>query len=155
MKIKAYTLMEVTVAMLLSAICISICYTAYGLIGDYYRVFHQKNQVADQVLFLRHALEKDFLKSSMILKQENGFELQVDTTKIIYAFDEQSIVRKYGVVRIDTFKLATKELLTLFEGKEGLAQDTIDEVHLKIFLDQQTLTNIQLHKLYSAKDLFH
>ena len=42
-KINAYTLMEVTVAMLLSAICIGIAYSAYDIIGNYYRSFQQKN----------------------------------------------------------------------------------------------------------------
>lgn len=153
-KIKAYTLMEVTVAMLLSAICISICYTAYGIIGDYYHLFHQKNQLADQVISLRHALEKDFLKSSLVLKQEDGFELLVDTTKIHYAFDEHMVLRKLGALHTDTFKLEIQNLKTYFERSEVMEIAIIDQVDFTVFLDKNTSTAIQVKKLYSAKDLF-
>lgn len=155
LKIRAYTLMEVTVAMLLSAICISICYTAYGIIGDYYHLFHQKNESADQVLSLKHALEKDFLKSNYILKQEDGFELLIDTTKIHYSFEEQAVLRKFGAIHTDTFKLQTKALKATFEGKELLEIDTIDQVSFTILLDKNTFTTIEVNKWYSAQNLFH
>lgn len=146
--------MEVTVAMLLSAICISICYTAYSIIGDYYRLFHQKNETADQVLSLRHVLEKDFLKSSYILKQEDGFELLIDTTKIHYTFDEHAVLRKFGEIHTDTFKVETQNLKTYFDGVELMEIDTIDQIGFTILLAKNTPTTIQLNKLYSAKDLF-
>ncbi len=155
MKIKAYTLMEVTVAMLLSAICISICYMAYSLIGDYYRVFHQKNQTAAELLLLKQGLEKDFLRGKVIIKEENGFQVQLDTTKISYSFDGELVLRTYGLMHSDTFKLANKDLIATFEGKALANQDTLDEVSFKLFLDKQTPTIIHLNKHYSAVDLFH
>jgi hypothetical protein len=62
-RIEAYTLMEVAVAMLLAAVCISICYTAYGMIGNYFSVFEKKNNVAQQVLALQRTMDNDIQRS--------------------------------------------------------------------------------------------
>lgn len=155
MKIKAYTLFEVTIAMLLSAICIAICYSAYGIIAKYYAGFQQKNQTADVVLTLRHVLERDFLKSNMVLKNEEGVELQQDSSKTYYIFSPDAVLRKSGELHTDTFKLKPSEVGFFFEGREVLEPDTIDELRFKMNLDQRIQVPIQLSKTYSAQNLFN
>lgn len=153
-KIEAYTLLEVTVAMLLSAICITICYSAYGIIGKYYASFQQKNQTADVVLSLRHVLERDFLKSKLVLKNDNGIELQQDSSKIYYIFNPDAVLRKLDEIHTDTFKLKSSELNFFFEGQEIIEPDTIDELRFKALLDQRISAPIQVNKFYSAENLF-
>lgn len=155
MKIKAYTLLEVTIAMLLSAICIAICYSAYDIVGKYYASFQQKNQNADVVLSLRHVLQRDFLKSNAVLKSEEGVELQLDSSKIYYIFNPDAVLRKMDELHTDTFKLKSNEVNFFFEGHEVLAPDTIDELRFKMVLDQKTTVPIQLNKAYSAVNLFN
>ncbi len=155
MKIKAYTLFEVTIAMLLSAICIAICYSAYGIIAKYYVGFQQKNQTADAVLTLRHVLEKDFLKSNIVLKNEEGLEMQQDSSKIYYIFNPDAVLRKIDELHTDTFKLKPIEVGCFFEGREVLEPDTIDELRFKMDLAQHVLVPIQLNKTYSAQNLFN
>lgn len=154
MKIKAYTLMEVTVAMLLSAICMSICYTAYYIITGYYTSFHQKNKTANEVLVLRHMLEGDFLKSRLVFRTEDSITLQVDTTKIYYVFTKDGILRKFGALPIDTFKLQSADLKTHFEHQEVLDTGIIDRLNFTVLLAGKLAVPIQIHTFYSAKDLF-
>lgn len=156
MKIKAYTLLEVTIAMLLSAICIAICYSAYDIVGKYYASFQQKNQTADVVLSLRHVMQRDFLKSNTVLKSEEGVELQLDdSSKIYYIFNSDAILRKMNEAHTDTFKLKSNEVNFFFEGHEVIEPDTIDELRFKMILDQRTAVPIQLNKTYSAANLFN
>ena len=154
MKIKAYTLMEVTVAMLISAICISICYTAYALVGDYYKAFAHKNETVDRLLSLRHVIQADFTKSKNILRSSDGFTLAQDSIFIHYQFAEKGILRKLGEVHTDTFDLKFALLETYFEQVEALEADTIDQVRFTVFLDKQFPVKMQFDKYYSAQDLF-
>jgi prepilin-type N-terminal cleavage/methylation domain-containing protein len=154
MKIKAFTLMEVTVAMLISAICITVCYTAYSIIANYYSSFQLKNQAADHVLSLKQVMEIDFLKSNCLLKTEDGIELLQDSTAIQYTFTNSTVLRKLGVLHTDTFKVQYSNLKTYFETNEIVETDTIDRVNFTVLLNQ-TSVPIQINKYYSAKDLFH
>jgi hypothetical protein len=147
--------MEVTVAMLLSAIAISICYTAYGLISNYYTAFHQKNQTADELIDLKHAMELDFNKSPVVLKSDSGITLLVDSINIHYIFLDQKILRKLSNKHTDTFKLEHNSLTTSFEAQQVLAADTIDQLNFNVLVPKKTNIPIQVNKFYSAKDLFN
>ncbi|KQR70894.1 hypothetical protein [Pedobacter sp. Leaf176] len=154
-KIKAYTLMEVTIAMLLSAICISICYSAYGIIGSYYRTFQLKNETADAALSLRHVLEKDFLKSKLVLSTDSGLMMQQDSSTILYTFREKAILRELPELHTDTFKISYSGLQFFFEGEILEQKDTVDRMDLEILLDKAAVAKIRVEKKYSAENLFH
>lgn len=154
-KIKAYTLMEVTIAMLLSAICISICYSAYGIIGSYYQTFKLKNETADAALSLRHVLEKDFLKSKLVLSTDSGLMMQRDSSTILYTFREKAILRELPELHTDTFKVSYSGLQFFFEGEILEQKDTVDRMDLEILLDKAAVAKIRVEKKYSAENLFH
>ncbi|MBB2145789.1 hypothetical protein GM921_09845 [Pedobacter sp. LMG 31464] len=152
-KIKAYTLLEVTVAMLLSAICITICYSAYGIIGKYYTVFQAKNQQATEVLGLKQVLARDFLKSRFVLKSEDGFELIRDSVLIRYSFSAGHVLRQLNTLHTDTFHLEPSELLCFFEGRPVDVPDTVDQVQFKLSLAKGVRIPLQVNKVYSAENL--
>jgi len=154
MKIKAYTIMEVTVAMLLSAICISICYTAYAIISNYYASFQKKNETTAIFLSLKQVLERDFLNSSTVLKIENGIELDLDSTKIDYLFTEKAILRKLNTLHTDTFKLQANEVTVFFEGIEVEKGNPVDELNFSTTLGKDVKVPVQIKKIYSAENLF-
>lgn len=153
MKIKAYTLLEVTIAMLLSAICITICYTVYGIVTSYYITFHEKNEVADGIMSLKYSLAHDFSKGKYVFKSDSGLTVQVDTTKIFYSFSNQQVLRKMNELHTDTFKVQAGLLLTYFENVEVNSADTIDQINFSVLL-KGTIIPIQVNKYYSATDLF-
>lgn len=154
MKIRAYTLMEVTIALLISAICITICYTAYSLIGDYFKAFSRKNEIADRVISLRHVIQADFLRSNHVIKSEDGFILSQDSIFIHYQFVEKGILRQFGKLHTDTFALKFAMLETYFEQQEAFETDTIDQVKFTVFLDKNMPVSMQFDKYYSAQNLF-
>ncbi len=154
-KIKAYTLMEVTVAMLLSAITITICYTAYGIMTNYFKTFHDKNATADEVLTFRHVLDSDVQKSNYLLKTTKGFELLQDSTHINYLVNDDYVLRQLNELRTDTFKLKVAELKSFFEYKEIMEPDTIDQINFKLFIQKDVPITIQINKYYSAAALFN
>lgn len=153
-KIKAYTLIEVAVAMLLAGICISICYTAYGIIDNYYQSFQQKNQATDQVLSLKHVLEKDFLQSKAVLKNGEGIKLNQDSVTINYLFEQQYILREINELHTDTFKIASQNLQLSFEGAEVQEDGLVDEIKFTAILAKGIVVPLQVNKRYSSENLF-
>lgn len=153
-KINAFTLFEVTFAMLLSALCIAVCYTAYGLIGDYYLHFREKNEQTDGVLALRHVLERDFLKSNAIVRSDKGFDVFLDSTTFKYSFNEGFVTRSIEALHTDTFKLKTESLIGYFEGNEIKQADTLDQIRFTIRFKSSLAIPIEINKMYSATDLY-
>jgi len=154
-KIRAYTILEVTVAMLLSAICISICYTAYGIIATYYTKFQQKNESADAVLSMKQVLCKDIAKATVLLQLRDGMLCQSDSTRVSYLFEDDYILRQVDPGRIDTLKVAVSDLYMVFEGVEVSEADTVDLVKFKVELPNQAKIPMVFSKHYSSQNLFH
>lgn len=153
-KLSAYTLMEITVAMLLSAIVISVCYTAYGLIDNYYQTFRLKNESHDQVLALRHVLIKDFASHSIIIAGDNGIELIGDSIRVGYVFEEGQVIKEIKNVHTDTFRLSPSSLILKFDGKEIKAGDTINELDFFVQIDKGVEIPMNFRRVYSAVQLF-
>lgn len=151
--IKAYTLMEMTVAMLLAAISITICYSAYGIVSGYFIGFQQKNKQAQDVLMFTHAMERDLQRCNLVLRLEDGVELQCDSVNVNYHFAGKYILRVLGEFKTDTIQLEHTSVLAFFEGSEVNTTDTIDRINLSIVLAQKPIP-LQFRKNYSSANLF-
>ena len=152
-KIKAYTLMEVTVAMLLSAITIAICYAVYTIMTGYFSSFKDKTNEAEELLYFKHVMERDIQRSNHLLYNENSIEMLGDSTSINYIFTDSSILRNLNTQRTDTFKVVAVDLKVFFEQQEILMPDTIDRLSFDLRLGK-TKIPLQFNKFYSANDLF-
>jgi len=153
-KIEAYTLMEIAVAMLLAALCISICYTAYGLIGNYFNAFEKKNNSAQLVLGLQRAMDRDIDRARFLLRTGDGLEVHQDSLLVRYHFDGELISREVEGLRTDSFTLVPTEIAFHFEGREAVEGDTIDRVGFMLALEKGGKVPIVFKKAYSAQDLF-
>lgn len=153
-RIEAYTLMEVAVAMLLAAICISICYTAYGLIGDYFNAFEKKNSSEQTALSLRHAMNTDIGKCGYLIRIEDGIEAHQDSLLVRYHFGAAAVSREISGLRTDSFKLVASDIGFGFEGHDALAGDTLDRLSFVLSLEKGVKVPLLFKKAYSAQDLF-
>jgi len=153
-KVSAFTLMEITVAMLISAICITICYSAYGLIQGYYIRFEEKNKTSSLVMDLKHVLERDFLKAIHIIRTENGLEVQQDSLNIDYSFQDKQILRQIKSLHTDTFTMPAQKIDFYFEGHVANIADTVDQLNLILQMNKDVQVPVQINKYYSSADLF-
>lgn len=153
-KLAAFTLMEVTVAMLISGLVITICYTAYGLIQGYYMRFGEKNKASSLVLDLKHVLERDFIKAVHIIRTEDGFVVRQDSLVVNYIFNDKQVLREVKDLHTDTFAMPVQKMDFYFEGHEVHTADTVDQVNLELQMNKDTKVPVQLNKYYSSADLF-
>ena len=155
-KINAFTIMEVTVAMLIAALVIGMTYTAYSVVSRSYQSFHQKNDDIAELLQLDHLLKRDFAQADTILKTANGLTFKNATHTIDYEIDSSLVIRTSAIT--DTFKVKVSGISTLFEeqpvtnNSDVTEPNRIDELEFQV-LFQDKIIPYHYYKTYSAANL--
>jgi len=155
-KVKAFTILEVTIAMLIAGLLIAITYTSYSIIIKSYKSFTAKNQNIAVLVSLDHVLRRDFDRADMVLKTSNGIALKNSSQVITYTFSPDFVTRETG--KIDTFKVQAQEMKAGFENipVEELQttgeQNRLDELAF-ILIFQNEKIPFHYRKLYSSDNL--
>jgi len=160
-KIEAFTILEVTITMLIAGIVISIAYTAYGIISKSFLEFKSKNEDMAMIANIDHLLKRDFDRADMILSGNSGIELrQYGKSVIYYEFANAYIVRKS--ITTDTFKVVSRDVKMYFEHQAmnssedmdttDAGSNRIDELSFMIDYKDETIS-CHFYKQYSSVNL--
>jgi Tfp pilus assembly protein PilE len=155
-KVKAFTILEVTITMLITALLIGITYTSYSIIVKSYHSFTAKNEEMAVLVTLDHLLKRDFGQAESIFKDQDGIVLTSNDKTIKYEFKPDYMVRT--AARIDTFKVQTEGLNTTFESipvnetQETEEENRIDEVAFILVYKNEKIP-YHYHKSYSSVNL--
>jgi len=112
-KIKAYTISELTIALVVTGIVISIAGSVLFLIKKQYDNYEEKNKAVYQLNLLEYLLEKDFAKADSIFWKEEEVTLFQQIDKIKYRFEYEYIIRDQKIVS-DTFYFQADDINTVF-----------------------------------------
>jgi Tfp pilus assembly protein PilE len=155
-RVKAFTILEVTITMLIAGLLIGITYTSYSIIVKSYRSFTLKNDDMAVLVSLDHLLKRDFERAEVIVKDHDGIVLTANDKVIRYGFKPDYIIR--SSTRVDTFKVQTQNVTTIFENaeinevQETEEQNRIDELGFTLLFQNQKIP-YHYHKLYSSVNL--
>ncbi len=155
-RLKAFTIIEVTITMLVSAILIGITYTSYSIVSKSYRSFNVKNDDMAALETLDGLLKKDFIKAEIILKDSTGISFNSPGHIVKYIFAPDFIVRTSGIT--DTFKIATEKINTSFEkqpvNEVNLSdeQNRLDELDIDMIFQNEKIP-YHYYKQYSSVNL--
>lgn len=154
-KLPAYTILEVIITMLITAILVGITYTAYTIVSQSYLSFNSKHSELGTVLQLDKLLKKDFSRPGLIFKTSNGIDLKGDSLMVSYSFLPDQVLRTQGVT--DTFKVKTTSMAMLFEGQpvEMTAPEPgtlLDELTLELIIGKEKIP-YHYYKTYSSAEL--
>ncbi|MFD2162271.1 type II secretion system protein J [Paradesertivirga mongoliensis] len=152
-KLNAFTIIEVTVSMLLATISIVIAYTAYRVVSNSYRQFDKKNKTISEFTLTDKMLKRDISLSTKVLRATDGFLLTMPEGEVRYQFQPDYILRNQYNLRTDTLFIRSSELLSVFEQKEVFEGDLVDKISFKIALEDKTIP-LSYTKKYSAEELF-
>jgi Tfp pilus assembly protein PilE len=156
LKVKAFTILEVSITMLITGLLIAITYTSYSIIVKSNLQFTTKNDEMAVLVSLDHLLKRDFDRAESVYKNESGIYLNSGGTAINYEFTPGYIVRHSS--RIDTFKVQIQDIITSFENsplteiQETEEQNRVDELGFTLTYKGAQIPYIY-HKLYSSADL--
>jgi len=145
-RIKAFTLMEVVLAMMLAAIVIGMAYTAFGLFVKMYGGYRQKNLGHADLQWMREALQRDMERAKVVRLE--GDKIFMDS--LAYQVGKDVLLRESSG-RVDSFKLKELRVRGSFEGMplyEGLA----DRLVLG-FAQDSVWMELNAEKQYAADEL--
>jgi prepilin-type N-terminal cleavage/methylation domain-containing protein len=149
-RVKAFTIMEVTITMLIAAILMAITYTTYSIVSRSYLSFNTKNKNMAELQQLDKLLKRDFDRAENIQKISKGIQIENTRQVITYEFNPDFIVRTALIT--DTFKVKTDSLNMSFEGQSAGEQSRLDELSFTLVFQKE---NIPYHyyKQYSSVNL--
>ncbi|MBS7562776.1 hypothetical protein KHS38_00020 [Mucilaginibacter sp. Bleaf8] len=147
--------MELTIAMLISAIVIAMTYTAYSMMSKAYAGFTRKNDKMAVVVRLDELLQKDFERSESIMYKQDSLIFTKPGQQVRYHFDQNHVIRAATVP--DTFQLQTTKPLLYYEQTPVVEEEAslsipIDELTLTVILNDQQFP-YRYRKLYSSENL--
>lgn len=138
-KLKAFTLIEVLVTMLLTTIIIGIIYYAYEVVQKQFIHNKTNDEGITQLSMLNYLLEKDFNESAEVIAANNGITfLYNDLKSINYEFDEEYILRNTENVT-DTFKIAVENATQLFLESLVNKGDLVDRLEMDLKYSKESL----------------
>ena len=168
-RVNAFTIVELSVSMAVSAIVIMMAYTVYTILGKGYKDFNVKNQEFSVLLRADELLKRDFSDANIILLTDRGILIKKNDLNIInYYFNDNEMIRKSTTV--DTFKFRASQKDFTFESKAVyknietsktgnaltntfiLENYRIDEMKF-IIIFRNELIPFSYHKHYSSSDL--
>ncbi|MHA7057053.1 PulJ/GspJ family protein [Aquimarina sp. M1] len=140
-KIKAFTLTEMMVVIVLSAIVVGLAFTILGIVQNNMRSIENNYEYKSQIQSLEVALTVDFNRYPRIQlnPNENILRFSSPIQERVYTFSSDSISND-----IDLFILKTKDIIYYFEGEEVTTGD-IDAI--KLTFDKTT----DLHRIFIYK----
>lgn len=106
-RVKAFTIIEIGIAMLLSAVLILMCYKAYNIIDkEIFSISSKANKNLEE-LTLRKLITRDVLEANRVLVTPNGFKCVNTSFVAEYKFEDSLLIRSN--VHLDTFRYEKME----------------------------------------------
>jgi hypothetical protein len=157
-RIQAFTIMEVTIAMLLSVIVIGITYTVFSIVTLSHHKYSLKHEEMAKVLQLDELLHKDFDRAEIVLKDTDGIAIKNKNRLTRYRFYGDYILRVGSTT--DTFKVKSDSVITSFENQVinspgiSVEQNRLDELDIQLTLQNEKIP-YYYRKIYSSVNLIN
>ena len=148
-KIRAFTIIELVVVMILSSIIIGIIYSAYQIVNSQYGNYIKANKQITSEAVLTMLLNKDFAAAHFIKKEgERIFFFDIENKVKSYHFGDDFIVRNSNAV-VDTFFIRALNIETLFLNQSPhFYNGLIDELYFESATFGERI--FRFKKLYAA-----
>lgn len=152
-RVAAYTILEMTIAMLLAAIAIGITYTALSMVSSSYKRFDQNNKELAALVLVNRLLRSDIQRAALVSGSAEGVDIKDSTGTISYKFAEGYILRDQYQTGRDTFYVPNSNLRVFFENKEVTAEGLpLDQITFSGTLGSLPVPFV-FHKHYSSTEL--
>ncbi len=144
-QLKAFTLLELLVGMILSGIVLTATFTAYRITTKQYETYREKSKSITEISFFVSQLQVDFSNATTITQHsENTIHLQSDKRKLEYIFSAKHVLRN-DFQQIDTFHVAVQGIESLYKSQKVNDENSeLDELHIRVTFEGKTENKIYL-----------
>jgi prepilin-type N-terminal cleavage/methylation domain-containing protein len=119
-KLRAFTLMELMIGMIVSSIVTGMCYSGYMLISRQYQDYHKLKEQVNESMQLYTVLANDIAKSRSVLYANEHLQLEGDSVSLNYFFTDDCILRNVNEIT-DTFRYAATDIQAVPVAEKGNA----------------------------------
>lgn len=128
-RISAFTLIELTVVMLISGFLFGIAYFSLQLFQNRYQHFSVETEKLMEIGRLTYLLNNDFNQAQVIIADREDIVFQMDSSTVHYQFLPEYSLRKQQSVVTDTFWIVSEGKRMHLLGKEKVSETgLIDEL---------------------------
>jgi hypothetical protein len=153
-KLKAFTILEVLVAMVISTLVIGGSFLAYEMTYKQYKHYEEVSSCTNEAVSFHAALEKDMENAETVRVTDKGLECLKKGEKIDYDFSGEYVLRKLTLVT-DTFHVKNdSNLFSLGSQEQKVSGALIDKVCFRIDLKGEK-QEVALSKHYGADGLMN
>lgn len=154
-RIKAFTILELTVAMLIASLCFAIVFKAFNILSGTLYFASEKNRNVSNLVLADKLLCKDFADHGMrISRSFEGLEFRSKNREVNYVFTDDYVLRRQDNAGPDTLHIPVKNIRSSFEMRESVPGELTDEFVLQTELKGQEI-NLSYLKKYSSEELFN
>jgi prepilin-type N-terminal cleavage/methylation domain-containing protein len=151
-KIKAFTLIELIVVMLIGTIVVVFLWTGYEFINKNYSRWTGKNQQVLDLIGFERLFRKDIRNSAVVKMGHNYFSLTGDLENIEYHFLSNVVVRKAND-QADTIRCDVASYEVTYLNEECNNEKFICEINMITRLNGKEVS-LSFCKDYDAKFLY-
>jgi type II secretory pathway component PulJ len=152
-RLKAFTLFELVIGMLLSAVVIGMVYSGYGIIVKIYDKHLITSRAQSELMMMEATLQRDL--DEAVTVQADGQRIQMmdslGSPAVSYLVSENQLIRNSSLA--DTFRLDQLTVSFCFESAE-VQRGLTDQLNMKFSFSEKA-QGITIHKKYSAQQLFN
>lgn len=146
-KLKAFTLLELSVVMVIAGLVFAISFSAYNIINRQYTEFKNTSEKILDISMITSILTKEFSEAGEIRKTGNELLLtKTDGNRIIYRFESDALIRKDNEVE-DKFENIVNEKISFLGAEQTESNGLVDELYFEIGKDAFPL---HVKKYYAA-----
>ena len=150
MKLRSFTLLELLVTFLISAIVLTLAMYTLNSFKKITFVFGLQQQTLHRVATLHRLLTQDFSQCEKLIRTRNGITAHFPKRNIEYHFTrDEYIMRKQSKIE-EEFPFFADEMHVKYAGKPVfLTTDLIDELSFEIEIEGEYLP-FHFYKVYAA-----
>lgn len=151
-QLKAFTLLELLVAMAITGIVVSIAGLAFSLLDKQVSGYRSESALVNSVFALHGRMQRDIMDAASVNKDEQDIIIERrNRTVIKYTFGDKYVLFAANE-RTDTFFVAAENIKAFFMQEE--AEGLIDELYFEAKVNDQKET-FHYTKQYTAGELMN
>nr|WP_321355533.1 prepilin-type N-terminal cleavage/methylation domain-containing protein [uncultured Draconibacterium sp.] len=154
-RIRAYTLIELTVSLIVGSLLIIFIWTGYYFITKHYNEWNNKNQWVREIALLDQQLRSDIKKADVVLNNRNEINIYTeDTIKLTYMINDNSIIRNTNGRR-DSFALNITNINYKYLELNEEKSSTVSSINIILQLNEEEELKLVFSKEYDSKFIYN
>jgi len=152
-RVEAFTVLEMIMALTISAIVISGAFTLYQMIFAQWIQYRKLTNQVYEAVNMERLLKEDAANCAYMYTTYSGLRFdQANEKSVVYSIQDSFMVRDGG--RLDTFYTGACVRDASFNNKPVGDSALVDRINLS-FIKGEDSNYVYIHKQYAAEQLFH